>query len=259
MRTDALSAAAHADRSRSTTIADLHHPTATVPQPLGRRAIVATQGLPLGAMLVAGLLRHGARVLEVRGAFDSKADADATLAAAAADLGGADLIVHAGADPQAITPRLLDAFSAADWRAAVHRSMLSSLFCLQAAHRLQQAGGGAVVLVGPSTALVGAASLVALMTVAEAQRSLMKSAARQWGRLGMRLNWVGVAARHYAPALANVALPPTPELGPPPPALGRTPEPQADVADVIAWLGSDGARGLTGASINLDGGDWMVP
>jgi hypothetical protein len=37
------------------------------------------------------------------------------------------------------------------------------------------------------------------------------------------------------------------------------PELQSDVADVIAWLGSEGARGITGASFNLDGGDWMVP
>ncbi|MEO8805185.1 MAG: SDR family oxidoreductase [Burkholderiaceae bacterium] len=213
----------------------------------------------MGALLVAGLLRHGARVVEVRRAFDSKADADTVIATAAREVGGADLIVHAGADPQAVAPRPLDALSGADWRAAVHRSMLSSLFCLQAAHRQQQERGGAIVLVGPSTALVGAASLVALMTVAEAQRSLMKSAARQWGRLGIRLNWVGVAAHHYSPALAHAILPPTPELGPLPPALGRIPEPQADVADVIAWLGSDGARALTGGSINLDGGDWMVP
>ncbi len=75
----------------------------------------------------------------------------------------------------------------------------------------------------------------------------------------MRLNWVGVGAQRYAPSLAEAALPPTPELGPPPPALGRVPEAEAEVADVIAWLGSDGARGVTGASFNLDGGDWMVP
>ena len=75
----------------------------------------------------------------------------------------------------------------------------------------------------------------------------------------MRLNWVGVGAQRYAASLAQAALPPTPELGPPPPALGRMPEVEAEVADVIAWLGSDGARGVTGASFNLDGGDWMVP
>jgi len=225
----------------------------------GRRAIVATPGLALGAALAQGLRRHGARVVEVGVPFDARGDAEAALADAARDAGGADLVVHAVAMPSALAPCSIDALSADDWQSAVHRSMLASLFCLQAAYRQQRETGGAVVFVGPSAALVGAAGLVPLITLAEAQRTLIKSAARQWGRHGMRLNWVGVAARHYAPALADAALPSTPELGPPPPALGRVPEPSADVADVIAWLASDGARGVTGASFNLDGGDWMVP
>jgi NAD(P)-dependent dehydrogenase (short-subunit alcohol dehydrogenase family) len=225
----------------------------------GRRAIVAAGGLPVAKALAIGLRRHGARVVELSKVFGSRADAQMALADAARELGGADLIVHASATPQALAVRPLDALSAKDWQAAVHRSMLATLYCLQGAHAQQREQGGAFVLIGPSTALVGAAGLVPLITLAEAQRTLVKSAARQWGALGMRLNWVGVAARHYDPALADVHLPQTPELGPPPPALGRVPEPQADVADVIAWLGSDGARGITGASFNLDGGDWMVP
>lgn len=229
------------------------------PPPEGRRVLVATAGLPLGTLLAQGLRRSGMRVVEVDAAFDSRADADTAMTKAAEDGGGADLIVHAAAMPSALEPRDIAAFSAEDWHAAVHRSMLCSVYVLQAAHRLQRETGGAVVVVGPSTALVGAALLVPLMTLAEAQRTLVKSAARQWGRHGMRLHWVGVAARHYAASLANVALPQTPELGPPPPALGRVPEPQADVADLMAWLASDGARGLTGTTFNLDGGDWMVP
>jgi NAD(P)-dependent dehydrogenase (short-subunit alcohol dehydrogenase family) len=158
-----------------------------------------------------------------------------------------------------LAARPLEALSGEQWHAAVHRSMLASLYFLQGVYREQHETGGATVLVGPSVALVGVAGLVPLITLAEAQRTLVKSAARQWGRHGMRLNWVGVGAQRYAASLAGAALPPTPELGPPPPALGRVPDAEVEVADVIAWLGSDGARGVTGASFNLDGGDWMVP
>ncbi|CAN7491785.1 MULTISPECIES: SDR family oxidoreductase [unclassified Variovorax] len=225
----------------------------------GRCAIVAMPGLALGAALARGLRRHGARVVEIDVAPGSRADAEAAIGDASREAGGADLVVHAGATPAALASRPLEALSAEQWHSAVHRSMLTSLYFLQAVHRQQREAGGATVVVGPSTALVGAAGLVALITLAEAQRTLVKSAARQWGRHGMRLNWVGVGAQRYAPSLADAALPPTPELGPPPPALGRVPEAEAEVADVIAWLGSDGARGVTGASFNLDGGDWMVP
>ena len=234
-------------------------PAGAASQMAGRRAIVAAGGLPISEALARGLRRHGARVIELSMVFGSRADAQTALADAARDLGGADLIVHAGASPEARSVRPLEALSAHEWQQAVHRSLLNTIYCLQGAHAQQHERGGVVVLVGPSTALIGATQLVPLMTLAEAQRTLVKSAARQWGRFGMRLNWVGVATRHYDPALADASLPPTPELGPPPPALGRVPEPQADVADVIAWLGSDGARGVTGASFNLDGGDWMVP
>lgn len=225
----------------------------------GRRVLVAMAGMPLGRKMVQGLKRHGARVVEIRAPLHDRAQAKAVICGAASELGGADLIVHASATPAALAARPVDALSPGDWDAAVHRSALATLFCLQAAHACQPAGAASVVVIGPSTALVGAARLVPLMTLAEAQRTLVKSAARQWGVRGMRLNWVGVAPAEYDPALAGAVLPPTPELGPPPPALQRVPEAQADVADVIAWLGSAGATAVTGATINLDGGDWMLP
>jgi len=225
----------------------------------GRRVLVAMSGMPLARRLVQGLMRHGARVVEIRAAFHERAQAEAAIVDAANELGGADLIVHASALPPALSARPIEELSREDWHAAVHGSALTTLFCLQAAHACQRASGGAVVVIGPSTALVGAAQLVPLMTVAEAQRTLVKAAARQWGAVGMRLNWVGVAAAQYDPALAEAALPQTPELGPPPPALHRVPEAQADVADVVAWLGSAGASGVTGSTLNLDGGDWMLP
>lgn len=225
----------------------------------GRRVLVATQGLAIGRSLAQGLLRHGARVVEVDAVFDSRATAELALGEAARSVAGADLVVHAAAMPAALASGALADLSLSDWDLAVHRGALATLFCLQAAHGLLHSRGGTVVVVGPSVALVGAAGLVPLMTLAEGQRALVKSAARQWGRHGMRLNWVGVAARHFSPALADAALPLSPELGNPPPALGQAAEPQAAVADVLAWLGSDGGRGVTGASFNLDGGDWMVP
>jgi NAD(P)-dependent dehydrogenase (short-subunit alcohol dehydrogenase family) len=231
----------------------------TVSQLEGRRVLVGMAGMPLGRRLVQGLKRHGARVVEIRTAFTDRAQAETAIVDAANELGGADLIVHASATPAALAARPVDTLSREDWDAAVHRSTLATLFCLQAAHACQRSSGGAVVVIGPSTALVGAAQLVPLMTLAEAQRTLVKAAARQWGALGMRLNWVGVAPSQYDPALAEAVLPQTPELGPPPPALHRVPEAQADIADAVAWLGSAGAGAVTGATINLDGGDWMLP
>src|SRR5690349_4960846 len=63
-----------------------------------------------------------------------RAAVDAAFAAAASDLGGIDLVVHAGATVQATTPAALADVSLAQWHQATQRSLLGTLFCLQAAH-----------------------------------------------------------------------------------------------------------------------------
>jgi NAD(P)-dependent dehydrogenase (short-subunit alcohol dehydrogenase family) len=225
----------------------------------GRRALVATPGTAIGAPLVRGLERLGAAVAVLPMSFASLAQIDDAMDAAVRDLGGLDVLVFACAPAASTSPAELSSFSAADWQAATHGGLLTTLRCLQAAFRHQRDRGGSVVVVGPSVSLVGAPGLVALITLAEAQRTLVKSAARQWGVRGIRLNWIGVAAAQYDASLSEARIPPVPELGPPPPALGRVPELETDVAEAIAWLTGGGARAVTGGTFNLDGGDWMVP
>jgi hypothetical protein len=86
----------------------------------------------------------------------------------------------------------------------------------------------------------------------------MKSAARQWGQKALRLNWLALADANY-PQLAGATIPEVPELGPPPPALGRGPEVGDAVAALVAFFGGPAASALTGATLNADGGNWMVP
>jgi NAD(P)-dependent dehydrogenase (short-subunit alcohol dehydrogenase family) len=138
------------------------------------------------------------------------------------------------------------------------RALKATLYTLQAAHGQMTVHGGAIVVVGPALSLVGAKQLVPLCTASEGQRSLVKSAARQWGHQGITVNWVAAADAQYAPALAGKG-PEVPELGPPPCALRKTPELARDIAPVLAFIGSSAGRCMTGASINLDGGDWMTP
>lgn len=234
-----------------------HAAGAADPPPDAVRALVAVHGTSLVDGLVGGLRRWGANVALATQALDDPAAAYDAFAAADRTLGGLDLVVHASAMAPATTPAEFDTLSEADWRQATQRSLLGTVSCLQAAHRRMGARGGAVIVFGPSMALVGAPGLVALATLAEAQRTLVKSAARQWGGRGLRLNWIGVPATLYASSLQEARVPCVPELGPPPPALGRAPALDAEVADVVAWLSR--ARGVTGATLTLDGGDWMVP
>jgi len=153
-----------------------------------------------------------------------------------------------------------EGLTASEWATAVQGAAKTTLYCLQAAHsHMVKSGGGTIVCVGPSFALVGAGRLLGLSTVLEAQRALVKSAARQWGRHGIRAHWIALGAGANYPALQQVPLPNGPELGPPPPPLGRVPDFEHDVVDIAQFLASSAGRGLTGTSLVADGGDWMVP
>ena len=206
---------------------------------VGCRAVVAVQGLALGEALARGLERLGAKVARL----PSGDDWNAAMDAAVRDLGGLDLVVHAAA------PRSRDALggdrcAVARAVAAGHQpgAVLRRCAACRPPGGALRAGGGTIVVLGPTAALVGAPGLVPLLTLAEAQRTLVKSAARQWGGHGIRLHWLGLAAPHYSEALSEARIPPVPELGPPPPALGRVPDVETDAAELIALLAGAGAR-----------------
>lgn len=84
-------------------------------------------------------------------------------------------------------------------------------------------------------------------------RLLAKSAARQWGAAGIRVNCLAPAPEHVPIGVASA------ELALSPPALGSAGAPEADLGPIAAWLLSDDAHFLTGATLCADGGVWMAP
>ncbi len=119
------------------------------------------------------------------------------------------------------------------------------------------ARGGSIVVVGPSLSLAGAPQLVALSTAVEGQRGLVKSTARQWGRRGLTVNWIAAAPRGLSPVFEKLPLPVKPDAVMV--ALGRPLDTQREIVPVIEFLGSAAGRVMTGATLMLDGGEWMVP
>jgi NAD(P)-dependent dehydrogenase (short-subunit alcohol dehydrogenase family) len=222
------------------------------------RVVVAAHGLAPGEALARGLAKQGAKVARLGACGPSRADWQGAIDGAVRDLGGLDLLVHGTALPDR-QPQPLDALSLAEWQRATSGALFATLCCLQAALPHMSDRGGTIVVLGPSAALVGAPGLVPWITLAEAQRTLVKSAARQWGTRDVRLHWLGLAGAQFGGALRTARIPPVPELGPPPPALGRVPDAETDAAALLALLAGRAGAALTGATLNLDGGDWMVP
>lgn len=169
-------------------------------------------------------------------------------------LGGLDAVVDARVTPAATEPKPVSELDAEDFRQRTEVPLQRALHVLQSAYRvLRTGGGGAVVLVVPSSSMTGVARLVPWITAAEGARALAKAAARAWGPEGIRVNCLAVSIEVLAGSTS-----PLDRAGLPPPALGHA-DLRRDAGPVLSALVGDGFRGATGQTVAVDGGVWMTP
>jgi len=246
--------------------------SASAPPLAGRSVAVAVYGRGIGERMAAALAARGAQVallvdppsaasvdgVTVRAAdFSSAAAMRLAFESIAARQGPIQLIVHAAVPDASLISSALAEQSDEQWQAACAAALDASFHCLQGLHASLAATAGLLVQIGPSLAQCGANGLVALSAASEAQRGLLKSAARQWGREGIRAVWIAVAASELSPIMANADLPLRSEAIALP--LGRVPCLDGDVADMITALSGPAGRSSTGLSLWMDGGEWMLP
>ena len=190
--------------------------------------------------------------------FSSSSAMRRTFEAVAASQGPIEIIVHAALPEASVRSAALAEQSDEQWQAACGAALDASFHCLQGLHASLAATAGLLVQIGPSFAQCGANGLVALSAASEAQRGLLKSAARQWGRDGIRAVWIAVAAKELSRARWRKLICP----------YARrqfrcrsveSAELDGDVVDMIAALSGAAGRSSTGLSLMLDGGEWMLP
>ncbi|HSV57275.1 MAG TPA: SDR family NAD(P)-dependent oxidoreductase, partial [Variovorax sp.] len=180
-----------------------------------RVVYVVGSGIDIASPVAAALASGGARVawindgvgapavalpagvISVSTRFDSRAAVAAAFAAAQEALGPPQQVVLSVMPEAGVQPQDIVAASDAQWHAACGQTMKTTLYVLQAAHGQFTAasGGGSVVVIGGSFSLAGAAQLIPFSTAIEGQRGLVKSAARQWGKTGITVNWIAAAAK----------------------------------------------------------------
>lgn len=231
----------------------------------GRAALVTGGARGLGAAIARTLAAAGARVLrldllepEDAGVEWLPCDvSDPAGAARAVDdavrrLGRLDtLVCAAGITRDGVLWKL----TPEDWRAVLAVNLDGAFHVLHAAvPHLRAPGGGAVVLVSSINGQRGkfgqsnyAASKAGLI-------GLGKSAAKELGRFGVRVNVIApglIDTAMTASLPAEIRAAAVQET-----ALGRAGQPQ-DVADATLFLCSDLARHVTGQVLRVDGGQLM--
>lgn len=220
----------------------------------GTRVLVTGEG-PLAEGLSTGLGDRGAELVRLAITDVTRAGCDGVVSEAVGRLGGLDLVVHV--QITATTPTPVTECSTATWAAACEDALAAALHITQAAHgALAADGGGRLVYVIPTIGMAGAAGFAASAAAAEGIRSLTKGVAKQWGAEGVTVNCCAVDPQQMVPGEAGAALSAGVALSAP--ALGAIGDPATDLAPVIGLLAADDARFVTGSTLVLDGGVWMV-
>ena len=194
----------------------------------------------------AGLGSAIARALDALGAAASTV----ALADLAGHAGPVDVVVHvptAGLERAPIT-----ATSSDDWVRRCETVLRDALDLQPGPFALLRGTGGLLVFVTPTLGMTGAAELVPYASAVEGMRAMAKSAARQWGGVGIRANCVAPSAEQLRPGTARWS----PDVGDP--ALGAVPAGPEAVVAAIEPLGDERSP-ITGATIVIDGGVVMVP
>ena len=186
-----------------------------------------------GAGLVTALSGAGARVVPVAAAFEADERPDA--------------VVYAALDPVALEALPLVDVDDARFEHIWESGMRAAIACCQSAFLAFGGAGGRIVFVVPTVSMSGAPGLAPLCALLEGQRILAKSAARQWGPVGITVNVLAPALAGFDGDTISLA----------PPALGAVEA--GDVGEVLVGLLAPEMRLVTGTTVGADGGIWMAP
>ncbi|WP_433472263.1 SDR family NAD(P)-dependent oxidoreductase [Spirillospora sp. CA-142024] len=198
---------------------------------------------------------RGAKAHPVTGDVGRREDVERMVAECVSAFGRLDILVN---NAQSSVQRLLKDTGDEDVELAYGTGPLATFHAMRAALPHLRMQGGSIVNFGSSTAVLGDPTFGSYAMAKEAIRGLTRTAAREWGRYGIRVNTICPAALSPAAAEYRDADPERFEKVVQQIPLGRMGDPEQDIGRAVAALVSDDMAYLTGATLMLDGGRTLL-
>ena len=222
----------------------------------GADVVVAAPG-DNGAETAAMIDERGGAGVWVRCDVTRQDEVIAAVATAAAR-SGLHAMVHNATSRRSSEPTRLETLDAARWEDHVSVSLRGAYHAARAAlPELRRHGGRFIVMTSPA-GMEGSTLLPAYGIVKAALRGFAKSLAREWAPLGVTVAVVSPLAETPAMAAAAEADPGLRARLAARVPLGRLGDPERDIGPVVAFLASDDARYVTGQTLAVDGGRFLL-
>lgn len=197
----------------------------------------------------------GTKIIGVQADVAKRADASRTIAAAADKFGRIDILVN---NAQATRQGRIEDITDEAIELTLGSGLLGTLYHMQAAFPYLKQRGGAVINFGTRQGIYGEPGDGIYGAGKEGIRGLSRSAAREWGEFGIRINVVNPAALSPGAAKFFEENPVRGQQYMDAIALRRFGDPEGDIAPICVFLASEEGRYLTGQTLNADGGQIML-
>lgn len=197
----------------------------------------------------------GAKVIPVQADVAKREDANRTIATAIEKFGRLDILTN---NAQTNIHGRVEEITDESVEVVLGSGLLGTLYHMQAAFPHLRERGGSIINFGTRQGIYGEPGDGLYGAGKEGIRALSRSAAREWGQFGIRINVINPAALSPAAEEFLNAHPVRAKQYLDAIALGRFGDLDSDIAPIAVFLASDESQYLTGQTLNADGGQIML-